>query len=310
MPTQDAAHIKEKIISLFQRNGPSLPIHVAKETGLSLLFSSAFLSELLSEKKIKLSNMRVGSSPIYFLPEHESQLEKFAHHLKSKEKDAFILIQAKKILKDSQQEPAIRVALRSIRDFAIPFKNDDEIYWRYFTTTEEEIRNMFEEKPIAPSPQVNPSPSTQSLPNPEPEKEEKIIPQEDQIESNEQEKVTLTLQKKEKPKKTVQKKKPQKQDDKFFNKLKESLSSKGIEILDIENVSKNGIILKVKEHKKEKLLIAFNKKKIDESDIIKAAKEAKNAALPYSIFSLGEPSKKITGFIEAIRDLDEINKIE
>jgi len=35
----------------FKRRGPSLPVHIASETGLSMLFASAFLSELLSEKK-------------------------------------------------------------------------------------------------------------------------------------------------------------------------------------------------------------------------------------------------------------------
>ena len=95
MPVQDAAHIKEKILAIIRMKGPTIPVHIAKDVGLSMLFTSAFLSELLSDKKVKMSHMRVGNSPIYFIPGQESQLERFSSYLKSKEKDAFILIQEK-----------------------------------------------------------------------------------------------------------------------------------------------------------------------------------------------------------------------
>ncbi len=137
--------IKERIISLIRLKGPSLPVHVAKETGLSILFASAFLSELLYEKKISISNIKVGNSPLYFISGQEPQLERFAQYLKSKEKDAFFLIKERKFLKDEEEEPAIRVALRGIKDFAIPFKRGEEIYWRYFTVPETDFHK--EEKP-------------------------------------------------------------------------------------------------------------------------------------------------------------------
>ena len=140
MPTQDTSEIKEKILFLLQRRGPSLPVHIAREIGLSILFASAFLSELYSEKKIRMSNMKVGSSPIYFILGQEPKLENFVQYLKSKEKDAFILLKEKKILKDKEQDPAIRVALRAIKDFAIPFEKDGEIFWRYFTIPERELK--------------------------------------------------------------------------------------------------------------------------------------------------------------------------
>ena len=137
---QDTSELKERIILVFKKRGPSLPVHVARETGLSILFASAFLSELVSEKKIKLSNLRVGSSPIYFIPGQEMMLEKFSEYLKSKEKEAFLFLKEKKFLKDSEQEPAIRVALRAIKDFALPFKKNEEIYWRYFKIPEKEFK--------------------------------------------------------------------------------------------------------------------------------------------------------------------------
>ena len=61
---KDASEIKERIITSLKYRGASLPVHLAKAAGESILFTSAFLSELMSERRIKTSHMRVGSSPV------------------------------------------------------------------------------------------------------------------------------------------------------------------------------------------------------------------------------------------------------
>lgn len=142
MPTQDTSQLKEKIVFIIQRRGPSLPIHVAQATGLSMLFSSAFLSELISDKRIKISNMKVGGSPLYFIPGQEPLLERFSSYLKSKEREAFELLRSKKILRDKEQDPPIRVALRALKDFAFPVLHNEEIYWIYFVLPEQEAEEM------------------------------------------------------------------------------------------------------------------------------------------------------------------------
>ena len=101
-----------------------------------------------------------------------------------------------------------------------------------------------------------------------------------------------------------------KKGDKFFNRVKEFLLKSSIEILDVEDASKDNLILKIKINNREKLLVAYNKKKIDENDIIKAHKKSLELDLEYIILSLGEPSKKMNEFIEAIKKLDGIKKIE
>ena len=57
MTTQEALQIKEKIISLLRVKGPSLPVHISSATGISILFAGAFLSELISDKRIKIRRM-------------------------------------------------------------------------------------------------------------------------------------------------------------------------------------------------------------------------------------------------------------
>ena len=74
--SQDAAQIRGRIISLIRDNGPSLPVQISQGTGLSILFSSAFLSELYGDKIINISNLRVGSSPLYFLPRARTSVRK------------------------------------------------------------------------------------------------------------------------------------------------------------------------------------------------------------------------------------------
>jgi len=88
-------------------------------------------------------------------------------------------------------------------------------------------------------------------------------------------------------KKVVKEKTSQKKDDKFFNKIKEFLASRSIEISDIEGIGKNELILKVNDSEGEKLLVAYNKKRIDEKDIIQANKKASELGLKYIILSLG-----------------------
>lgn len=309
--------IKERIVSIFRRKGPSLPVHIAKEINLSILFASAFLSELLSEKTIKISNMKVGGSPIYFIPGQEQSLEKYSSYLKNKEKEAFLLLKQKKFLQDSKQTPAIRVALRAIKDFAFPFKKDEEIYWRFFTVPESEFKEESKEEVVEKKKEIKEEvivtkvparrgqDAVQKLGGHETKKEEKT--------PIKKEKDLGILEEKEKPKtkkKIIKKKVSKKEDDNFFNKIKEFLSQKSIDILDIESFNRKDLTLKINVKGKEEMLIGYNKKRLTETDIIKAHKKTQELNLKYQILSLGEPSKKLKEFIEAIKDLSDIGKVE
>jgi len=152
MNVQDHERAKQRIIDFLQRIGPSLPIHVAKTIGVNVLFSSAFLSELMSKKLVVTSNMRIGSSPLYFLPGQESQLEKFSNHLNTRELEAFNLLKEKGVLDDQQVAPVVRVALRAISDFAFPLKYNEKLYWRYFTLSPENAVAMISVSQISIAP--------------------------------------------------------------------------------------------------------------------------------------------------------------
>jgi hypothetical protein len=300
--TQDGMQIREKIISFVRLRGPSLPVQIAKETGLSILFASAFLSELFGEKIVKISNIRVGSSPLYFIPGQEPQLERFSQYLKSREKEAFLLLKERKILRDSEQQPAIRVALREIKDFAIPFEKNNEVFWRYFLI-EEPAEISRDEVKIIEEVEIKP--------------EINILKKEGIITSDEKEVIAKEITKKEKiAKKPKQESKPKKQktnekkDENFFNKIKEFLAKKKIEIVDIKDFQNDEAILKVKKGNNEELLFVFNKKVISEKELLKANKRATEIKLSYSVLFLGEPSKKLSELISAIKNLSNLDKLE
>ena len=315
MPTQDTTILKDKIMQILRLKGPSLPSMVAKEINKDMLFTSAFLSELLSEKKIKTSNLKVGSSPIYFIPGQEIQLEKFSSHMKNKEKEAYDLLKSKKILKDKDLDPAIRVALRTIRDFAIPFKKNEDIYWRYFTLESSELERFFlpeskkSESNIIQNEIIKNNPSNQPKEiKPELKKELNIFEKKKQVSKEEKQEIEKP-QKKVVRKKAIRKKSSNTKNEKFFDKVKEYLENNSFEILGFEGFSKSDLKLKIKKSDEECLLIAYNKKRINEKDILNAYKIAKEKNMKYMIISLGEPAKKITNFIEAVKNLKELDKI-
>lgn len=278
MPMQDASKIKEEILNFLNTKGPSLPIHIAQEIKISPLFTSAFLSELFSEKKIKMSYLRVGSSPVYFLSGQEEGLEKYANYLKSKEKEAFLFLKEKGILKDEEQIPAIRVALRAIKDFAFPIEKNEELYWKYFLYNEE-IISKHEEITL-------------------PLLKEEVI---------EKPPKTKKIEKKKTPKKNEKNKKG---NEKFLIKVKEFISKENLEIMGIESIGKEYLVLRVKINDEEKAFVAYNKKKITEKDFINANKKAEELGLKYILLSSGDLPKKIKETIEAIKNLSGIEKIE
>lgn len=326
MTGRNALEIKEKILGILRRRGPSLPVHVTKETGLSILFASAFLSELVADRLIRFTDMKVGSSPIYFLNEQAYMLERFSQYLNNREKEAFILLREKKFLKDEEQAPVIRVALREIKDFAIPFHKEGHIIWRYYLVPESEFAQEIEKRVIKIEKTEEVSPKVEIVKIEEKPieiiKEENKKTKKEQIEelnildSSVLPKKERTKEIKEKSEKTKsksrkkEKKKTAKKDENFFNKVKDWVVKNSMEILDIENFNKNELLLKIKNNQEELLLVAYNKKRFTDIDLIKAGKRAREMGLKYILISLGDAQKKMIDLIDSAQNLSDIKKID
>lgn len=173
--------IKQKILSVIKIKGPILPVQIAKAIETNILMASAHLSELASSKKLKISNVKIGGSPLYYLEGQESMLQKFSENLHEKEKKAYELLKEKKVLKDSELEPVIRFALGEIKDYSkkleVTFENKKETFWKWFLTGKEESENIIKEilgtKKEHEKKTIEKTETNNKNPNPEQKKETK-----------------------------------------------------------------------------------------------------------------------------------------
>ncbi|MBI2546309.1 hypothetical protein HYV81_03955 [Candidatus Woesearchaeota archaeon] len=137
---------REKILAFVRAQGPVIPSQIAKEVGTNILFASAMLSELVARKELKVSSVKIGGSPLYYIPGQEAQLEQYSGKLHEKERQAFEQLKEKRVLRDIQQAPVTRVALRSLKDFAVPlevsFNNQTEIFWKWHTFNSQEAEQV------------------------------------------------------------------------------------------------------------------------------------------------------------------------
>jgi len=278
----DIQEKKNKIISFLKVGGPSLPVRIARTIEMDPVFASAILSELLGTKKIKTSHMKVGASPLYLIPGQEQKLEDHTENLKSIEQEALLKLKENKTLTDENEEPSIRVALRNIKDFAIPFKSQDKIMWKYAFTIKD------------------------NLPA-----EDNLVAKDDSVPKAWEEKKEEIKQLKQESKKIEPIfKKPQANNKTFLKEIEDFLEKQNTEIISIEEVDKKKVIAKTKSESQTALLFAFNKKRITEEELMKCYKKAKISNLPYHIITSGEPTKKMNETIDAYKKLIKIDKLK
>ncbi len=130
--------LRDKIIDFLKSSGPIIPVRLAKQFNTNILMASAFLSELSANGKVKVSNLKIGGTPLYYLPGQESKLQSFSANLGAKDKSVYDMLAEKKVLQDKVLEPMQRVALKDMKDFAKAFSVENENYWRWFLISDEE----------------------------------------------------------------------------------------------------------------------------------------------------------------------------
>lgn len=283
---------KEKIINIIKDRGPSYPGKISKETDISPLFASAFLAELVSERRLKLSDMKIGSSPIYFLAGQETNLENFIEHLNHKEKEAFHLLKDTQILEDSQQIPAMRVALRKIKDFAKPLNvkinEETRLFWKFFSISEEDTKKLIQNLIRGKTPKTI-----------EKRKEISLKKTEERVKS----KIPLT-------KKIA---KSENLGPEFLDLVKSYLLSKNIEIMEELISKKREFISKVRIDtlfgKQEFLLTAKDKKKINTNDLTISLQNSQTEKMPSLVISPGELDKKAKEYLRDWKNLMKFEKV-
>lgn len=147
---------EDEIISLMRLRGPVLPADVGKAIKTNIIFAGAHLSELASRQKVKISSLKVGGSPMYYLPGQEARLQEYIKNLDEKEVRAVEALRERKVLRDEGLEPLMRVALRNVKDFAVPLTvtagGNQELFWKWYLLSDSEAADIIRkeiEPPIA-----------------------------------------------------------------------------------------------------------------------------------------------------------------
>ncbi len=142
MAAMTGSLITDRVKQLVRMRGPLIPSQISKEIGTNILMASAILSELTSKGDVKISSVKVGGTPLYYVQGQEQKLQNYTASLQLKEKEALEQLKANGVLRDHSMEPAIRFALRQIKDFAKPIEaNSDgniELFWKWYMLPNEE----------------------------------------------------------------------------------------------------------------------------------------------------------------------------
>ena len=307
MPQQDTTPIKEKIIETLKTRGPSMPVQIASAISTSPLFTSAFLSELISEKRILMSSMRVGSSPVYYLSGQEQGLEEYSKYLKGKAREAYDLLKSNKFLVDAELPPPIRVAIRSIKDFAKPM--NEEGVWRYFLIP----REIYSKKEIIKEdkPQGSQDSATGDAPSGESETESKEVIEKEEIKINEKDTPTPEVEREEikqkievkdldifdkKTEESFQEVSQHIEEKSFVDKAREYIQDSKIKLIEETDIKKREFLgigrIETDIGEMELLIVAKDKKSITEKDIEKMFEMISKDRRMILLLSTGEIAKK------------------
>lgn len=140
---------KSFIVELIKNEGPVLPSGISKKVNMTLLFTSALLSEMVADKTLKISYLKIGGSPLYYLPGQENLLEKHINHLNAQEKESFEMLKQHNVIMEETLDPVHRVAIKSIKDFAssvtISVEGKERTFWKIYSLSLEESQEKIKQ---------------------------------------------------------------------------------------------------------------------------------------------------------------------
>lgn len=285
---------REKVLSLIRIKGPVVPSQIKNEIESSILIASATLGELASKNHLKISHLKVGGSPLYYLPGQEDRLQSFAEKLSEQEKKAYDLLRQQVVLRDLDLTPLTRVALRQIKDFAIPLQVNNngniEVFWKWYLTPNNQA-DTFIKKILVP---LEEKPKEAAKPVVEKVQE---TPKVQELQKT----LVKPITEKKEAKKPV--KKPRKADD-FLEKINNYFELNKIEVIEKNIIKKNSeldFVIKVPSAVGSLIYFckAKNKKRVGDGDLGSAYVQGQVKKLPVLVLVVGELTKKAEAMLES-----------
>ncbi len=287
----------EKIMQLANIT-PVQPINIARALSRDSFTASAMLSELVGKGKLKISHLKLGSSPLYYVPEKSSQLKDYIKYLNDKDQKTAKLLEEEKILRENEQDPLTKVSLKSLKDFAMPLEvqlgEQKEIFWKWYLITNSEAEEIIKQKLNIKKQedQTEHKPSNLATETKSPETKEEL-PKKIQ---EKQHKLT----------EKTQETKPISQD--FFKQAQDFFKQNNITINEHQQIKKNteyffDIQIKTPVGELNYYCIVKNKKRITDSDITNTFVQAQMKKLPALLISEGELTKKATELLKQLKGI-------
>ncbi|MGV8150451.1 MAG: hypothetical protein ACP5NV_01860 [Candidatus Woesearchaeota archaeon] len=291
---------KEKILEVV-RQGPTVPSRIVKIVGGDTMLIGAILSTMISTGEVKYSTLKIGGSPVYYIPDQEPRLEEFVKYLNDKDQKTVMLLKDQKILKDSTQDPLTKVSLKTIKDFAKTFEIEQsgkkELFYRYFLVSREDAVSIAisslkiqEQTPPTVSVDDKNSSSDKSATTRDEVLEEPTTMRQDIV----SEKIAVEH----KVSHTRDVKSDSKSD--FFELIKAYIHEKNLDIIGKEKIKKSEYNLILKNHDKNDYIycVAKDKKTINEGDLSTAFVFAHQKKMPCIFLMTGHLTKKAENMSE------------
>jgi hypothetical protein len=285
---------EQRIVDMVTTGGPILPIIVSKGLGVETYLAGAMLSSLVKNGHLKISQKKIGSSPLYYKGGQERKVQEMLYkELNDLEQKALERVRNLKVATDSELYPQERFLLRSMADFVTLLtvkQGEQEIgIWKHNSVSEQELNELLKVKLTAPPKEEQKLP--EKLPEPaKPEEHLKLVEAP--------------------PKQRTVHRKP-KQPSEFVNRAKQYLKDIKAEIIEEKPVKRDEhfftIELQTVLGRQNFLVKAKGKKAVSESEISQFYLECMNAKKPGLLLVPSEISKKVESFAE--KNVGKIIKI-
>lgn len=308
---------REAILAFMKEKGPILPAALAKHLKMDLLFSSAHLAEMTETGKLKSSWLKIGGSPLYYIPGQEELLENFWENLGEKDKRAFQLLKQEKLVRENDLDPLSRVAIKGMKDFSIPVivtqDGIQEQYWKFHSVSNDEVQHILKSRfePASEKKTEGKSP-IEKLEKPRQKTESKI---EQKKESKKEEQKPLVAEEIAKEA-SKEKQQHQKKEKKEKPKISDTFALDVLTFFEKNNIAIREHTILKKDTEIDYIIQipsivgnleyyckAKNKKKISDSDISGAYVAGQMKKLPVILLIAGEPSKKAMEVLSSLKSI-------
>lgn len=299
---------REKILALAQVT-PVQPQGVAKALNTNSILASAMLSELAEKGSLAVSHLKVGSSPLYYLPSDVSKLLNYVHVLNEKDQQTLKKLQDELVLRDTSLDPLQRVSVRGLKDFTrqitVKHNESQELFWKYFLV-EDKVAEEVIKKTIEPIQPISPTPAPSLPPTPSPVLP--VLPHSPKQETAEKKplKQKKLKEKTEEAHLIAQLPISPALSDSFSKNLSSYFSKKSISILHEESVKKNSendyvLSIPTPVGKVTYYCKATNRKKISDADISRAFVQGQLKKLPVLFLHTGEFTPKAKNVLKELQ---------